>query len=76
MSGVTKSLNQQSGNRAEIQQAIQDAQQAVRDAGNAARDAGRAARDAARSARTDAQGGGPARAPQAPSGNEIGRAHV
>ena len=62
MRGTTIRLDQQSGNKAEIQQAIQDAQQAVRDAGNAARDAGRAARDAAREASRAVDGQAPARA--------------
>ena len=62
MSGVTIRLDQQTGNKAEIQQAIQDAQQAVRDAGQAARAAGQAARDAARAERGTTDGQAPARA--------------
>lgn len=66
MSGVTMSMHQQPGNKAEIQQAIQDAQQAAREAAVVA---ARAARNTARTARTEAQGGGPARAPQVPNEN-------
>jgi hypothetical protein len=58
--------DQNGGNRAEIQQAIQDAQAAVRDAANAARDAARSAQNAARTAQEAARNGASVVAPEPP----------